>query len=63
MDILHLIRMEGLVLKFICGEQKEVGPIWVMMVEVGTGESGGEKIPQVVYENEWSTLFKSDRLV
>jgi len=62
MDILHLIRMEGLVLKFICGEQKEVGPIWVMMVEVGTGESG-EKIPQVVYENEWSTLFKSDRLV
>ena len=32
------------------------------MVEVGSGQSGGEKIPQFVYENEYST-FDSDRLV
>lgn len=35
----------------------------VMMAEVGSGESKGEKIPQAVYENECSTSFDSDRLV
>jgi hypothetical protein len=39
------------------------GEAGVMMAEVGSGESKGEKIPQAVYENKCSTLFNSDRLV
>jgi len=39
------------------------GEAGVMMAEIGSGESEGEKIPQAVYENECSTSFNSDRLV